>query len=385
MTATCYVVTLRSASHARRAGRGFTLLELLIAAALSSVLLAVVWHTLATHSRLYEKRGEATARALVARAVRYQFLSDLDHLVRTPVTNTRQSATADNLPGSFSYGLRGDRRSLEISILEPVWQSAEPESPAESDRTDSSRPGETRQPSPIRTVRYQFVGAMDNDDTLPGSLSQVVVDAIEQEADRDQTAADGSQHELLDDESTDRDASESAAPSTGLLREVHGDRPQQAGPDDRIPAFSETPHAPTTASLNAPLTDPALAAAEPSANVIVDRVPEIEHLEFRYFDGQRWHGHWDSSVSGTLPAAVEMSFELAQPEGPRHLQRRRPQHRRRDGNQVRTPQPQTASHEPSHILRPPLQETNTVFRSLAFIRAARRLTPPSTTVLEEAP
>ena len=139
------------------------------------------------------------------------------------------------------------------------------------------------------------------------------------------------------------------------------------------------------AAASVPLTDASQAAAVPSADVIVDHVPEIKHLEFRYFDGQRWHGRWDSSVAGVLPAAVEMSFELAQPEPSRHLRRPRPQHPHSDGNRVRTTQPQVASRAPSHTLDSPTQETNPVFRSLAVFRAARRLTPPATTVLEEAP
>ena len=390
MTATRYIVTSRPVSNARRASRGFTLLELLIAAALSSVLLAVVWQTLATHSRLYEKRGESTERALVARAIRYQFLSDLDHLVRTPAAARRQSDAPVSQSESLPYGLRGDRHTLELAILEPAWHAAENEIPAAGQRTDFRLPGETRQPSPIRMVRYHFVGATNSDDTIPGSLSQVVVDAIQQEADNGQTAASSSQDQLLDDESTDGDWSESAPPATGLLREVHAeqavDSTQQSGPHESIDnTLPQTSQAPTTAAASAPLTDTSLAAAVPSADVIVDHVPEIKHLEFRYFDGQRWHGRWDSSVAGVLPAAVEMSFELARSGPSREGRKPRPQPQHRDGNLARRTQSPATSRAPSHTLDSPTQETNPVFRSLAFIRASRRLTPPSPTEMEEGP
>ena len=390
MTATRYIVTSRPVSNARRASRGFTLLELLIAAALSSVLLAVVWQTLATHSRLYEKRGESTERALVARAIRYQFLSDLDHLVRTPAAARRQSDAPVSQSESLPYGLRGDRHTLEIAILEPAWHAAENEIPAAGQRTDSRLPGETRQPSPIRMVRYHFVGATNSDDTIPGSLSQVVVDAIQQEADSGQTAASSSQDQLLDDESTDGDWSKSAPPATGLLREVHAeqavDSTQQSGPHESIDnTLPQTSQAPATAAASALLTDTSLAAAVQSPDVIVDHVPEIEHLEFRYFDGQRWHGRWDSSVAGVLPAAVEMSFELARSGPSREGRKPRPQPQHRDGNLARRTQPPATSRAPSHTLDSPTQETNPVFRSLAFIRASGRLTPPSPTEMEEGP
>ncbi|MCA9031865.1 MAG: prepilin-type N-terminal cleavage/methylation domain-containing protein [Planctomycetaceae bacterium] len=36
--------------------------------------------------------------------------------------------------------------------------------------------------------------------------------------------------------------------------------------------------------------------------------PEVQELTFRYFDGQNWVDEWDSSLTGRLPQAVEVTF-----------------------------------------------------------------------------
>ena len=41
-----------------------------------------------------------------------------------------------------------------------------------------------------------------------------------------------------------------------------------------------------------------------------DPVPEVVRLRFRYSTTGAWQDHWDSRVSGRLPDAIEMSFDL---------------------------------------------------------------------------
>ena len=38
--------------------------------------------------------------------------------------------------------------------------------------------------------------------------------------------------------------------------------------------------------------------------------PEVTAVQFRYFDGVDWLDSWDSAVSGSLPRAVEATFEI---------------------------------------------------------------------------
>ena len=385
MTIVRTIIRSIARSHPRskvcRAAGGFTLLELLIAAALSSVLLAVVWQTLATHSRLYEKRDETTGRSQLARAVRYQFLSDMDQLIRTPSTDSRQTIARDTAPDPLPYGLRGDRHSLEIAILVPPWRPLPSETTVEGGREDSGQSEETPPTSPIRLVRYRFVGASRGANMLPGSLSQVVADAIEQESDTAQTPVLMDEGHLLDAESAEQDVSEAAPYSPGLLREVHpqqavdlNPRPEQHDTTERLPHDSLLQ--PAASTPVGPAETP-ISPTVPSAHVTVDHVPEIDHLEFRYFDGQRWYDRWDSSISGDLPAAVEMSFELAPSEPPLRPRKPMPQPERGPGKQARPTRQQAASRASSTTLHLADDETGTVFRSLAILRAAPRPTPSS--------
>ena len=401
MTTVQHIATSRPHGKTFRVARGFTLLELLIAAALSSVLLGVVWHTLATHIRLYEKRGESTTRTQLARAVRYQFLSDIDHLIRTPSaaardsttrdsttrdSTTRDSTTRDTATASLAYGLRGDRHSLEIAILEPVWRPLDGVSPEQTDRAENGQPKQTQLTSPIRLIRYQFVGAPHTKDVLPGSLSQVVVDAIQQEPESGQPTGFSGEEDVLDDAFSAGDISPTNASVPGLLREVHAEPPL---PPDHEPAqhritetFPLDSRPPLAAATEATLADMPAASPVSAANMIVDHVPEIERLEFRYFDGQRWHGHWDSSVSGNLPAAVEMSFEFAQSR-PSVRPQRSTRHPTRGGSKdASSPLQPAVTLTPSPTFDSPPQDTGTVFRSLAVLRAPPRPAPPSAAIEE---
>ncbi len=42
--------------------------------------------------------------------------------------------------------------------------------------------------------------------------------------------------------------------------------------------------------------------------------PEINQLQFRYFDGLSWYPNWDSATSGALPRAVEITIGFEAPE-----------------------------------------------------------------------
>ena len=61
---------------------------------------------------------------------------------------------------------------------------------------------------------------------------------------------------------------------------------------------------------------PAVAAAETTGDndgllaAATLLAPEVTALQFRYFDGVDWVGSWDSALTGSLPRAVEMQFQL---------------------------------------------------------------------------
>ena len=42
--------------------------------------------------------------------------------------------------------------------------------------------------------------------------------------------------------------------------------------------------------------------------------PNVIHVSFRYFDGNDWQESWDSSMSGTLPRAIEVLIHVRVPD-----------------------------------------------------------------------
>ena len=261
----------------------------------------------------------------------------------------------------------------------PQWHPPTPG--VSSDPQDPTHlPENAQAPSPVRLIRYRFVGSPRAENALPGSLSQVVVDAIAQE-----TAPLSESNLTNDSGSVGRESDDPALPDRqpqGFLREVYA-RPDQAlmAPSQKRDPTAEFPHALQRLS---PSREEFRAAAANSASphVTVDHVPEIDRLEFRYFDGQRWHTSWDSSISGALPVAVEMTFELALPQQPVRPTRPARQSDRVAGTTLpantRQHIPPSGSvnlAEASHALN------GAAFRSLAVLRAPLR-TPPSPVDME---
>ena len=283
--------------------RGFTLLELLIATALSSVLLVVVWHTLWVHSRLYERRQRSTEQTQLARALIQQFLSDLDHLVRPAGAGVRAPSIRIQSPADLTvlpsprviWGLRGDRHSLELAVLETGWEP--PTNQTLSGPAELPLEIEVPTESPLRTIHYRFVGARDNAATVAGSLSAVVDEALTQQSEiplgmltqdppaagliRESRSATASRHipTVVELPAEALDAPPDALPGAGLEATASHD--------------SGTPNRPSLTSTSA------------------DHIPEINWLAFRYFDGQQWLPSWDSELSGDLPVAIELTFDLA--------------------------------------------------------------------------
>jgi len=42
--------------------------------------------------------------------------------------------------------------------------------------------------------------------------------------------------------------------------------------------------------------------------------PEVNYLQFRFFDGRAWYASWDSEDAGRLPRAVEVTIGFAPPQ-----------------------------------------------------------------------
>ncbi len=335
-----------AADRRRRAERGFTLLEVLLAASLSVVLLTAVWSLLSTSLRLYSREPLQVEEARLVRAIMQQFSDDLGSAL--PIaTRSQGSSTRNQTPPALTPGtatqsttdsgtpadlgprslatvskgftaarsedpvrparLIGTPETLQLDVLQVFLNVlAEPREELDDpwEQVDSSAP---RAPE-LRTVFYRF------EENLAASAAAVVGEsaAAAPSADAD-AASDSRAGTSFEDEL-----------SGGLLRlawswestadlelDLEAPAGQSAGLllDDENAVTSETPDD----TFDADAAQQLASSAEDDPTV--ERVPEINWLQFRYFDGSRWQRSWDSRTSGSLPLAVEVQFTLRGKEG----------------------------------------------------------------------
>lgn len=257
---------------AQRPAAGFTLLEVLLAAALAVVLLAGLWSLLSTYERLFSKGQAKVEQAQLVRVLFDQLSEDL----RSAIPDT---ATA--LPGASSsvrrFGLFGTERSLQVDVLQVaasqvIAAAAEAEGPA-------WKPPRPLQVPELRTVQYWLEGAADSG-FAEGAVRQGLV------------------RRELDWE-------------TPVAESVPGAPPSPPTAEDAETGAEKDP----TLAVPADPTGVAPFRAEPSGPALL-RVPEVAGLEFRYYDGSGWSGQWNSLQRKSLPVAVEIVLRFNAGDAP---------------------------------------------------------------------
>ncbi|QDT95458.1 hypothetical protein [Gimesia aquarii] len=238
---------------------GFTLLEVILAIGLTTLLLAAIYSALDLYWK-YTTIGHAQVeRAQIARAIFQKITHDLhcvtyvqqiteeestdsseeeDEIEEIPVTNPDEAYTTANI------GVYGDAQSLVLHTSRPARQPLLlSQSMSESDSTDSQ--------SDLLSISYFIADAGSE------GLQGVVGDRF-------------------------RSATEYGVATQGLAR-LEGDRLAMINADE-------------SANLEELAEQSQLLA------------PEIDNLQFQYFDGTDWLEVWDSIEYGTVPQAVKVTI-----------------------------------------------------------------------------
>lgn len=280
------------AQRAARRRAGFTLLELLISAALTATLLVMVWSLFGIYTKLNDRGVEQATELQLARALMQQFRADLQIVIpplprRLPASGSPPSPAPIAAPQAADIAKLPDGPDLvgtSTSLTFLVRSTREP--PAA--RTDSLRESE-----PPLPVLYDRVSYRWRKMTMDQSIGGVAMDA----ADMDRSSR-ASIRNTGDEERSDE------LDSSGLTRRVI---PWNSSNPSEVPLARMREDADRASRFEQ--IEQASAPAEP-----VDAVPEVSRLTFRYFDGQRWRGAWNSRSQQRLPAAIEVTFELEDPE-----------------------------------------------------------------------
>lgn len=260
----------RAVSTRRLSGtlRGLTLLEVLIALALSSVLLTAVYVAMDLHWKYSSAGRDEAERSQLARAIANRLEVDLRSVVYRPQEPTGGEATDDtgDTSGSTSGSGTDPTTGDSSASTEPP-----PDGEVEVDPTNAEGTGlfgnattllmHISQPS--KTLAYIPLGI-----SQPGERTSDLLSVSWFVASRD---ASGLQGAVAQD-------------GEGLTR-TSGDRltSQLADEEGNLDALAST------------------------AMVLA---PEVTAIRFQYFDGADWRADWDSDLLGGLPRAIEIVMDI---------------------------------------------------------------------------
>ena len=302
---------------------GYTLLEILIVGVLVSVLMLGVWSLLRTWSGLYEKGERRVQSAQLVRSLCDQFTDDVRAVayVAPPPQRRRggrgsgqsRSSSRSRSAAGGNLALVGGTNWLALEVLQPPSPYVQSEI-ADKEVAEESTATSFYAPE-LQRVMYTFEPPAS--DALDGLSS-----AVSEAAALDDTEAVGGEEESVE-------------PFTGLLRiVVPVEQYEELVASEEADGFSRSSPGLSDAawqlrqyvvgtdetdSLSAgTLAMSSEASSDPSGTLLgiveQDEVPEVVWLEFRYFDGTTWRGSWNSQSEGRLPVAVELRFELKEPE-----------------------------------------------------------------------
>lgn len=253
----------------KRRRAAFTLLEMLVAAALCGVLLMGLWTLYSTYANLFERGQARVERSQLCRSLMQQIADDLQSAIQDPIAGLPERSSGEAQRRRF--GLAGTSSELRMDILQITPRQGNP-APVGAAAGQPEDPNEARVPE-LRTVYYTF--------SPPGTAF---------------------------------DAEATAAPSGLIRRELDFETPLSALDPSAAADAEPSVGVDTDMAAPSPTPDSGLSTAAPTA--VDDRwtwVPEVVAFEFRYFDGSRWSSSWNSLLRGSLPVAVEVRVALGDP------------------------------------------------------------------------
>ncbi len=261
--------------------QGFTLLEVLVASLLMTLVLTTLWETFHVYSRLFERGGIQARQARLVAALQRQFADDL----QSAIEDSPRPNDASSVSSVRRFGLLGSADMLRFDVLQML---PDDQLPSSEDSPSLGRASTSKSQVPeLKTVVYRFVprrhssGASSREDTT-------------------ERATEASQDEAF-------------LPDPGLTRwEIDFETPLETTAGRAVPMKEPTGDAdlPSPArgtAGGASFEDLAAQAAAPEA---ITWLPEVRRATFQYFDGRTWSDSWNSIQRGSLPVAVEVTLRI---------------------------------------------------------------------------
>ena len=318
--------------------RGFTLVELLIAMALLTLLMAGLWSMFGVYARVLEKSERRATRVQLTRSLQDQLRTDLRAALVTIESNVEiDEASIDTASSTSLLPSNGTNKPFDAE--DSVTQSSDDDS--FQDGYDSSEGMQT-------TLAFEITDENWHDAELEffgNSHGLILQSRFVESATIPGHDLEQSEHQLgfanptpesvkrtiyfyLDPE----DARTHGYPS-GLFRMEFSNAQLHSLPDQMDsdlfglleilkPEFFFEPENGMLQSKE-PFEEQELIPTELSEHQLreeenrlknlqrkIDFVPEVKAFRLRYYDGRSWASRWDARGANGLPVAVEVSFEI---------------------------------------------------------------------------
>lgn len=300
---------------------GFTLLEVLIALTLVVTLMGLCWSLFATFSRLETRARKTVAGLEISRTLARQLQDDLDQVVQIQVSEPGGESES---PATIESSIQGLLDSAPDLANELTGVQSGSFSSTETDAVSETGEGSLRQYAgePFfrgEPERLSFVVSSANLAQGAFPKHQWVVITYEWQGEH---STGNLQDELKSELNLDsiEELNSSTEEDTGLelgkaanrvfVRSVMSFEDFISGPtvaDTELNSTAEFETIEIGRSTNTTSSIPS------EAHNHTDRIPEIQKLSFRYFDGKSWRQSW--SDSRTLPMAIEAVFKIRREGG----------------------------------------------------------------------
>ena len=322
-----------------RARQAYTLVEVLIAGVLVTVLMVAVWSMLRTWSSMYEKGQTRTQLAQLVRSLSDQLTEDIQSVVvparprssrgrspsnvSTPAAPTQDATSdpdgeideeADPMAGesevsSFEVrevALVGGKDWLVLDVVRTPSPWHQSESDSEMEASTEMEP-QVYVPD-LQRVIYTFLGSDDSQDLFGSEIDEFLDDGETTPGLLRLAMAREFVSEMEDQDELGAGLSRGTSLRTSIFE--FRDRILMGESYDLSSAITdEEPE--VDEAFVIPETDKSLDSRDGLQGVLEqDFVPEVRWLEFRYFSGSSWSDSWDSSGGKGLPVAVEIRFEI---------------------------------------------------------------------------
>jgi len=281
---------------------GLTLLEVILASALSLVLLGAVYASLTQSWRLNVQGKIELERNQIARSVLRQM--ELD--IRATMFSALAASTDTSSSSSSSSGTTSSSGIGNASTGSSSSSGSSGSSSSSSSSTSTSG-----------TTEDAWTGSLG----IRGTSTELWIDLshVNRQIEFQSTAV-----RVSDLQTVAYFLSNSAAVASSAMMSGSAGSPIRSQDNDGIGlvrsqgdrsilrALNSSSTASSSSSSSSSFSSIGTGSAAGSSEVLPGPMqmlaPEINYLQFRYFDGLSWYTEWDSSSSSALPRAIEVTF-----------------------------------------------------------------------------